>query len=270
MAVAAALGASASSARTPAPKPATDVSTNWSGYSVTEPAGKPVSFTRATATWKQPRATCGTGDGRAAIWVGLGGAGSSSSGLAQIGTTADCRSGKPGYTAFYEVTPSPAVFVERFTIGAGDTITATVSIAAGTVSFRIDNLTNRLRFTGSLPATAADHRSAEWIVEAPAGCTGAACGQASLANFGSVSFTKVAVVGNGHAGTLLDPKWHTTAISLTPSRRQIASTGLSHGAVPKALAADGSSFTIVWRSQTAPAAEPTPNPVAAKPGPYIA
>src|SRR4051794_33404276 len=58
---------------------ANEISSNWSGYvstglgSTASTANATTQFTNATATWKQPAATCtATGVGSAsAVWVGL-------------------------------------------------------------------------------------------------------------------------------------------------------------------------------------------------------
>jgi hypothetical protein len=274
--VAAAVSAVGSSAASAAPMPATDTSTNWAGYTLTDTAAKAVAFTRATATWKEPALTCGSGAPRSAMWVGLGGVNPDSGELEQLGTNGNCASGKAQYSAFYDVIPNPGVIVKRFPVKAGDVITATISSAkGGTVAqFRMENLTTKLGFSGTVPVDPGARRSAEWIVEAPEGCNNAGCQQADLANFGLVSFTKLAIVGNGHSGTILDSRWHATAVALIPPHAQILATGLSHGAVPEALAANGSSFTIAWRSHTAavtppPATQQPANPKAGG-GPYIA
>jgi hypothetical protein len=269
--VAAALAGHAGAAT---PTVATDTSTNWAGYTLTDTATAPVSFTRATATWRQPALTCGAGASRSAIWVGLGGVNPDSGELEQLGTNGNCTAGKPQYSAFYDVIPNPGSIVKRFPVRAGDIITATVSTekGGGLTKFRMVNLTSKLGVAGTLPVDPGERRSAEWIVEAPEGCNNTACAQADLANFGSVSFTKVATVGNGHTGTILDPRWQTTAESLRPPLAQIAATGLSHGAVPTPPSAGGSAFKVDWRGQTAAAILPPPQrpTVKKKPSPYIA
>ena len=271
-AVVAAVGVVGPIASAATPKPGTDTTTNWAGYTVVDSAATPVSFTFATATWKQPALTCGAGASRTAIWVGLGGA-TGSQDLEQLGTDSDCAAGKAQYAAFYDVVPNPGGVVKRFPIRAGDILAVTVSTAQGgaDVRFRMENVTRKLVFSGSLPVPPGERHSAEWIVEAPSGCNNVACEQADLANFGTVSFTKVATVGNGHSGTILDPRWHATADSLRPALSQIVDTGLSHGAAPEALAGNGSSFEVEWLSHTAIVTHRTnPKPPAAKPAPYIA
>src|SRR5437016_3612143 len=88
------------------------VSPNWSGFVVTAPVGKTVSFTSATGTWTEPTLTCASGAvASSAIWVGLGGYSGNGTEpkLEQAGVDANCdKSGKPVYYAWLEVVPYPA------------------------------------------------------------------------------------------------------------------------------------------------------------------
>src|SRR5207244_3633176 len=133
-------------------------------------------------------------------------------------------------------------------VEAGDTISATVEVdrAQTSVHFRIENRTRGWRLSRRLPVSSPNLASAEWIVEAPAGCNRLRCGSMRLADFGSVRLARVATVGNGHRGTILDRRWRATAIDLTPSARHAYFTGSTAGAVPTALAADGAAFTVAW------------------------
>jgi hypothetical protein len=268
IAVATSMGAAAQSASGFAgARPAKRVSSNWAGYAVTESAG--ASFRSVTATWKQPKVTCGADDAgaRSSVWVGLGGNSPDARGFEQIGSSSDCSAttDRPHYYVWHEVWPVPEVVVGQFEIEAGDTITATVVVnRAGTeMVFTITNRTRGLRFTMRQFVSTPDLSSAEWIVEAP-GC-GVGCETPRLANFGSVSFTNIAAVGNGHKGTILDRSWQATALRLRPSLHHAYSTGSTAGAAPKALAADGTSFTVAWQPHAVSGQpslpEPAPKPV---------
>jgi hypothetical protein len=100
--------------------------------------------------------------------------------------------------------------------------------------------------------TQPDTTSAEWIAEAPSECTVSGfCRTVALTNFGSVSFSNVAALGNGQGGTLAGPGWQAVPIQLVPRSRRFfgdveASAASTAGASPGNLAADGRSFTVNW------------------------
>jgi hypothetical protein len=241
-------------------------SSNWAGYVVAGPsADSPTSFTSVTGTWKQPRATCGRGSAGAAsaVWVGLGGSNASTSpALEQIGTSADCdRTGSPSYYAWYEIVPAPPVSV-KLKVVPGDTITTSVNVSGSTVLLQIKNRTRHTSFTTSVGVDAPDLSSAEWIAEAPSLCTSAtSCQPVSLANFGTVTFTRAAAIGNGHPGTISDPVFAPTAIQLLPDPYRQAPPGIGlgsgafgslAGATPTDLTPDGRSFGVSWQANPSP------------------
>lgn len=242
-----------------APTAGIDVSSNWSGYAVTgvgstaTVASTSMSFTDVTGTWTQPTATCTPGQSTsAAIWVGLGGYTVGSNALEQTGTAADCSStGKASYYAWYELVPAASVTL-KLKIFAGDKITSTVLINGTDVLVQVKNRTRHTVFTKHLQMAAPDLVSAEWIAEAPSECTVTGfCRTVPLTNFGSVSFSKVAALGNGQGGTLSGPGWEPTPIQLVPRARRFfgdvnASASSTAGASPTALAPDGSAFTVNW------------------------
>ena len=179
-------------------------------------------YTSVTATWKEPTVTCGAEDAgeSSAFWVGLGGASQTSQALEQTGTSADCdaTTGRPSYYAWYELVPADSVTI-KLIVHPGDTITTSVNVLAGTtIELQVKNRTRHTTFTTKLPYATPDLTSAEWIAEAPSACDNANnCRQIPLSNFGSVSFTKIAALGNAVGGTLTaNPGWTSTAISLVP------------------------------------------------------
>jgi hypothetical protein len=264
------------------PGSVTAVSSNWAGYVVTgtgtpvssdpgsalpsadssSPSGSPTTFTSVTATWKQPKATCdGARPTFSAVWVGLGGFNADSQALEQIGTEADCRqSGKPAYLAWYELVPAPPVNL-GLRIVPGDTITASVNVNGTSVLVQIKDRTRRTSFTKQLTISSPDLTAADWIVEAPSVCNSSgSCQPLPLANFGSVSFTRIATTGGGHAGTVTDPSWSPTPIQLTPrSDPGIFATisgASTAGATPADASADGRTFTVTWQANTTPLQKP--------------
>jgi hypothetical protein len=247
---------------------ATEASTNWAGYAVTSATpDSPISFTSVTGTWTQAGATCptGTGDSASAVWVGLGGYALDSQALEQIGTDADCNAnGPPSYYAWYELVPEPPVNL-TIKINPGDLITTSVNVSGNTVVLQLKNRTRHTTATKRAAVGAPDVRSAEWIAEAPSSCTNFRCDPLPLANFGSVTFSRVATIGNGHPGTLTDPTWTAQPIQLVPQGhggfgfypgpdRGYVTYGSTAGTSPPlSLSADGRSFTLSWLSDaTAP------------------
>jgi hypothetical protein len=263
--------AQSSSARTygTAATSANEVSSNWSGYvatghgTTTTTASPDTKFRNVTGTWKQPAATCAPGRASAsAVWVGLGGYSTSSTALEQAGTSADCDvTGRPTYYAWYELVPEPSITIKNLKIRPGDLITSSVLVTGNEVLLQVKNRTRRTVFTKRITLATPDLTSAEWIAEAPSECTANGfCRQVPLANFGSVTFTKVAalatIAGLGdQGGTISSPLWQATPIQLVPRpsqrffgdmvERPDATTGAA-GASPLGLSADGSSFSVGW------------------------
>src|ERR1700754_261618 len=60
-------------------------SANWAGYAATGQQ-----FSKVSGTWVQPEASCDSGSGDAAFWVGIGGATQESSNVEQGGTAVGC------------------------------------------------------------------------------------------------------------------------------------------------------------------------------------
>ena len=249
--LAAALGVRAStSARTlHAPRLAAasaEASTNWAGYAVTSPdTTTPMSFSSVTGTWTQTTATCGAADANAAsaAWVGLGGYSLTSLAVEQIGTDADCTAnGKGSYYAWYELVPGPRVKL-ALPVRPGDLVTASVSVVGTGLVLQLRNRTRNALVTERVtPAGPLDLSSAEWIAEAPSLCA-ASCRPLPLADFGAVTFSRIAAVGNRVAGTLTAPTWSAVPLRLVPRPGSATPAGT---APPSLAAPDGRSFTVAW------------------------
>ncbi len=156
--------------------------------------------------------------------------------------------------------PAPPVNL-TMKIRPGDVITGSVNVDGNSVVVQLINRTRHVRFTKRATMPQPDTSSAEWIAEAPSSCTGVTCNPLPLANFGSVTFSRIATIGNGHPGTLLDPAWTAVPLQLVPD-----GTGFGfypgpyrgHGygvysstagtSAPNAVSADGRSFTLSWLS----------------------
>lgn len=268
LALAAAVGgtARAGSVRTFGARAATvipEISSNWSGYAALSPdPATPAEFSDVTATWRVPKSTCNANRiSSAAFWVGLGGYDPSSNSLEQLGTGADCdgTSPSPTYYAWWELVPAASVKIPLI-VKPGDSISAAVLVNGQKVTFSLKDVTRRTRFSKILTTTEAlDTASAEWIAEAPSDCSSSGrCRPVPLTNFGTVSFTNIAAVGNAHPGTLTDHAWASTAIELISSGSTGRFFGFGDplgdgvGAVPGDASSDGRTFSVSWQQNLTP------------------
>jgi hypothetical protein len=227
---------------------ATEKSTNWAGYAVTH--RKP--FTSATGKWVQPAATCADVSATySAFWVGLGGFSNNSFAVEQTGTLANCASGTPSYTAWYELYPKPPVML-KMPVRPGDTFSATVSVSKTTVLIRIKDVTTNKLFTKKLHMARPDVGSAEWVAEAPSGCDSAGnCTTLPLTNFGTVAFSHSTASVKGHKGRITDPVWSETAIELHGDLPN-SDSHAGANAIPGAVGPDGGSFAVTWQQLVPP------------------
>lgn len=233
---------------------AVSASANWAGYAaVGTPGGPAVVFTSATGTWRQVAVACSPADAgaAAAVWVGLGGYDLGSRAVEQIGTDADCdAAGAPVYYAWYELVPGSRVKL-ALPVRPGDLVTASVSVVGTGLVLQLRNRTRNALVTERVtPAGPLDLSSAEWIAEAPSLCA-ASCRPLPLADFGAVTFSRIAAVGNRVAGTLTAPTWSAVPLRLVPRPGSATPAGT---APPSLAAPDGRSFTVAWLADaTAPA-----------------
>jgi hypothetical protein len=192
--------------------------------------------------------------------VGLGGYDPASTALEQLGTAAECdgTSSAPTHYAWWEIVPAPSARVP-LKIAPGDTITAAVLVQGERVVLSLRDETRKTRFSKVLTATQPlDTASAEWIAEAPSTCSSLArCRVLPLTNFGRVTFSRIAAIGNGHPGTLADSAWQATPIELIANGRADALfggdvLGPGVGAVPDPPTADGRGFSVGWQRNLVP------------------
>ncbi|HEX4525447.1 MAG TPA: G1 family glutamic endopeptidase [Gaiellaceae bacterium] len=240
-----------------------EISSNWSGYvAVAADGAAAPTFSDVTGTWIQPRATCSSGrSDAAAFWVGLGGNSSDSQALEQLGTSVSCdgNSSTPTYEAWWEIVPAASVPI-RLKIRPGDRINAAVLVNGQTVTMSLKNLTRHTRFAKTKTLTQPlDVSSAEWIAEAPSDCTPSGrCKAVPLTQFGNVTFTNAAAIGNAHAGTITDPAWAPIQIELISDGATSRFFGTSDplgpavGALPSDVSADGRSFSVSWQPNLSP------------------
>lgn len=224
------------------------LSSNWAGYAIHRHG---VSFHKVFAAWRQPGASCPPGhDGFSAFWVGLGGYRLTSRSLEQVGTEVDCKpSGKVVSTAWFELVPS-ASRVIRIPVRPGDLIEASVAATGHRVTVRMYDATQRRLFKKTVYARSVDVSSADWIVEAPSACLGLfLCQTLPLTDFGSTTFANArAQSRSGHIGSISDPRWRSTMVTLAPGGRRFVAyqgSGPAFGAaVPSPLRVGGTVFDV--------------------------
>ena len=245
------------------------VSENWAGYVATPKDAS--GFSGVSAQWTQPTVSCATTQGASysAYWVGIGGGGSNSQALEQIGTQGDCdASGDTSYYAWYELVPSAPVKL-ALQISPGDTIYARTVVKGEQVTLRIVDETTGNSWDKTLTMTSAtpDTSTAEWVAEAPSECSGGVAGDdcqpLQLADFGKTTFSNAHAMAAGHRGSISDSQFSEQPIALEPSSSSLfgggnggyfsqgygaysdySSTG--EGAAPTALTDGGTSFTVEY------------------------
>jgi hypothetical protein len=186
------------------------LATNWSGYAA---VGGP--YSAVSGSWTVPTVTCPAGaSSDSAQWVGIDGAESQT--VEQDGTAADCDGTTASYYAWYEMLGDNAVnggaevqiTTAGDTVHAGDSITASVSVAASQWTLTVHDITGGWTYT--TPATAPFNwsaparSSAEWIVERPEECggNGDVCSLTPLADFVSVNFTAATATASAGAQSI--------------------------------------------------------------------
>jgi Peptidase A4 family len=104
-----------------------------------------------------------------------------------------------------------------------------------------------------------DTASAEWIAEAPSDCSfSGGCRPVPLTNFGTVTFSNIAAIGNTHPGTLTDPGWTASAIELISNGTAGPLFGAGDplgdgvGAQPGDASSDGRTFSVSWQRSLTP------------------
>jgi hypothetical protein len=216
---------------------ATTASTNWSGYSTYADG---TTFTSVKGRWVQPAASCPTNKAQySSFWVGIDGYNSNS--VEQIGTDADCvGTNRPSYYAWYEMYPAFPVNLSM-KVTPGDTMAGSVTVSGNTFTLTIKDVTTGQSFTTKQSQSGLEQSSAEWVAEAPSGCTAHSCKVLPLANFGKVRFTGSYTTGNSHTGSISDSAWSNDKIVMVTN-------GGSVKAQPSNLNSAGTAFNVNWVS----------------------
>jgi hypothetical protein len=249
----------------------TTTSTNWSGYALHSSG---VRFRAATASWRQPSATCLSQTATySSFWVGIGGYRKTSDALEQIGTELDCSTdGTETISGWYELVPSAAHTI-HMTIEPGDRMSAVVTVDGDRVTVTLTDRTRGTTFTRTVVDRTLDVTSAEWIVEAPSECSGSDCTVLPLADFGTAQFLSAgATTTTGLTRSLTRAPWTRTRISLGSSFEQAtdgADLQTRVTATPSALTGPLGAFGVSYAasSTTITTTEPSGPPSTGPGGP---
>jgi hypothetical protein len=206
----------------PTPLGVTSRSQNWAGYTIA--SGNPARVPRITsiaASWQVPQVSDPPSNADSSTWIGIGGVKNET--LIQAGTDQLVQNGKPRYYAWIEMLPALPQQVPDIDLLPGDTVSVSITYLTGqTWQIAISDKEAHQSITKKV-TYASCFCSAEWIEEAPS-----INGQQSvLANFASVTFTKVAATVNGKVAVPNDVCTHVLTVSLTCATpiRMVDSTG---------------------------------------------
>jgi hypothetical protein len=202
-----------------------DTSSNWSGY-----VANGGTYTSVTGTWTVP--TVGTTTGADATWVGIGGV--SGTDLIQAGTQATSVGGSVTYEAWIEMLPDSSRTIS-LAVAPGDSVTVTITEqSSGRWLIAMLNNTTKASYQRTV-SYSSSRSSAEWIQEAPSSGRSII----PLDDFGTVRFTGASAVRDGATLNL-------SALGAAPVA-MVNGAGQAI-ALPSALGADGSTFTVTRTS----------------------
>jgi hypothetical protein len=154
-------------------------SSPWGGYVATGSG-----FRSIVGSWVEPAVTCNSRNNLFAPWVGIDGYGSQT--VEQTGAQVSCSTGRPVYSAWYEMYPASPVYLSG-TVAAGDSFTGSVT-TTGNGSYKIVLTDNTQGWTYSTTKRLnAENVSAEAIIESPT---------QSYPTFSSMNFSGITVNGS--------------------------------------------------------------------------
>jgi hypothetical protein len=202
-------------------------STNWSGYADTGS-----SFSKVSASWTEPSASCGFSTQLAAFWVGIDGYSSDS--VEQDGTLIECYLGTAYQYTWWEMYPTNDIQVVGETLAPGDAITSTVTRSGTNYTLTVTDSTHSANsFTETESCSSCANSSAEWIAEAPSGSTGVY----PLADFKSWTASNASVTEGSTSGVIS---------SFTDDEITMIDSAGRTKALPGSLNSSGNSFSVAW------------------------
>jgi hypothetical protein len=211
------------------PKGLTNVqSTNWSGYADTGS-----SFSKVSASWTEPSATCSSrSEQLAAFWVGIDGYSSNS--VEQDGTLIECYQRVAYQYTWWEMYPTNDIQVVGQTLAAGDAINSTVTRNGTNYTLSVTDSTHTAdSFTETETCSSCANSSAEWIAEAPSSSSSVY----PLADFGSWTASNASVTEGSTSGGIS---------SFTDDEITMVNSSGQTKALPGSLNSSGNSFSVTW------------------------
>jgi hypothetical protein len=174
---------------------ALNLSRNWSGEL---DSGSGATFSEVAGNWVVPAVQSSAIDTASRTWIGIDGALASS--LIQAGTEQNSGPAGTQYDAWLQLLPHAPVVIDA-PVFPGDTMHAAVSESApGTWNIALDDLTQAWSFSQAF-AYSTPGLSAEWMEEAPT--SGGSV--TTLADYGSMTFTNLAIAGTGLSSAFTNP-----------------------------------------------------------------
>jgi hypothetical protein len=162
-------------------------SSPWGGYVATGSG-----FRSIVGSWVEPAVTCNSRNNLFAPWVGIDGYGSQT--VEQTGAQASCSTGKPVYTAWYEMYPASPVYLSG-KVAANDSFTGSVTTTGnGSYKLVLTDNTQGWTYSTTKRLSSAENVSAEAIIESPT---------QSYPTFSSMNFSGITV--NGSVFSSYDP-----------------------------------------------------------------
>jgi hypothetical protein len=203
-------------------------STNWSGYADTGS-----SFSKVSASWTEPSATCSSGSEQlAAFWVGIDGYSSDS--VEQDGTLIECYRGRAYQYTWWEMYPTNDIQVVGETLAAGDAITSTVTRSGTSYTLTVTDSTHTAdSFTETQACASCANTSAEWIAEAPSSSSSVY----PLADFKSWTASSASVTEGSTSGVIS---------SFTDDEITMVDNSGRTKALPGSLNSSGNGFSVTW------------------------
>lgn len=201
---------------------------NWSGYADTGSA-----FGKVTGSWTEPSPTCSSQrESLAAFWVGIDGYSSNS--VEQDGTLIECYHRRAYQYTWWEMYPTNAIQVVGSTLGAGDSITASVVRSGSSYTLSVTDSTRPAdSFTTTQSCGSCANTSAEWIAEAPSGSSGVF----PLAQFSPWTDSGSTVTEGSTSGVIS---------SFTDDEITMVNSSGAVKAAPGPLNSGGNGFSVAW------------------------